>query len=286
MKQISILFMCLFCSMLTMAQTTESITINGASSEGFITNISFSGNDAMVTYENGTQQTIDMAGLSIDFDYVALLDDADDDQTSTMMNTFGGKDVNVELSRPIASGQWNTLCVPFNMSAEQIESVFGAGTSVAVFSNAENDVVNFSTANEITAGIPCILYPANTVNKISLSNIPLKNFLAPGSVKSTDYTFVGTLATTSPAGTIFYFANGNQIKKLTADGSIKAFRAYFASNGQEARLFSVDGIITAINTIKDEIQPDNTPAYNISGQRVSKDYKGIVIKNGKKAIIQ
>ncbi len=278
--------MCLFCSMLTMAQTTESITINGASSEGFITNISFSGNDAMVTYENGTQQTIDMAGLSIDFDYVALLDDADDDQTSTMMNTFGGKEVNVELSRPIASGQWNTLCVPFNMSADQIESVFGAGTSVAVFSNAENDVVNFSTANEITAGIPCILYPANTVNKISLSNIPLKNFLAPGSVKSTDYTFVGTLATTSPAGTIFYFANGNQIKKLTAEGSIKAFRAYFASNGQEARLFSVDGIITAINTIKDEIQPDNTPAYNISGQRVSKDYKGIVIKNGKKAIIQ
>lgn len=278
--------MCLFCSMLTMAQTTESITINGASSEGFITNISFSGNDAMVTYENGTQQTIDMAGLSIDFDYVALLDDADDDQTSTMMNTFGGKEVNVELSRPIASGQWNTLCVPFNMSADQIESVFGAGTSVAVFSNAENDVVNFSTANEITAGIPCILYPANTVNKISLSNIPLKNFLAPGSVKSTDYTFVGTLATTSPAGTIFYFANGNQIKKLTADGSIKAFRAYFASNGQEARLFSVDGIITAINTIKDEIQPDNSPAYNISGQRVSKNYKGIVIKNGKKAIIQ
>lgn len=278
--------MCLFCSMLTMAQTTESITINGASSEGFITNISFSGNDAMVTYENGTQQTIDMTGLSIDFDYVALLDDADDDLTSTMMNTFGGKEVNVELSRPIASGQWNTLCVPFNMSAEQIESVFGAGTSVAVFSNAENDVVNFSTANEITAGIPCILYPANTVNKISLSNIPLKNFLAPGSVKSTDYTFVGTLATTSPAGTIFYFANGNQIKKLTAEGSIKAFRAYFASNGQEARLFSVDGIITAINTIKDEIQPDNTPAYNISGQRVSKDYKGIVIKNGKKAIIQ
>ena len=278
--------MCLFCSMLTMAQTTESITINGASSEGFITNISFSGNDAMVTYENGTPQTIDMAGLSIDFDYVALLDDADDNLTSTMMNTFGGKEVNVELSRPIASGQWNTLCVPFNMSADQIESVFGAGTSVAVFSNAENDVVNFSTANEITAGIPCILYPANTVNKISLSNIPLKNFLAPGSVKSTDYTFVGTLATTSPAGTIFYFANGNQIKKLTADGSIKAFRAYFASNGQEARLFSVDGIITAINTIKDEIQPDNTPAYNISGQRVSKDYKGIVIKNGKKAIIQ
>lgn len=278
--------MCLFCSMLTMAQTTESITINGTSSEGFITHISFSGNDAMVTYENGTQQTIDMAGLNIDFDYVALLDDADDDLTSTMMNTFGGKEVNVELSRPIASGQWNTLCVPFNMSADQIESVFGAGTSVAVFSNAENDVVNFSTANEITAGIPCILYPANTVNKISLSNIPLKNFLAPGSVKSTDYTFVGTLATTSPAGTIFYFANGNQIKKLTAEGSIKAFRAYFASNGQEARLFSIDGVITAINTIKDEIQPDNTPAYNISGQRVNKDYKGIVIKNGKKTIIQ
>lgn len=286
MKRIGLLFAGLLCCGMMSAQTMEAVTVDGAASDGFVTSITFQGNNVELTRESGQTETVDMAGLNIDFDYVALLDDADDDQTSTMMNTFGGKEVNVELSRPIASGQWNTLCVPFNMSAEQIESVFGAGTSVAVFSNAENDVVNFSTANEITAGIPCILYPANTVNKISLSNIPLKNFLAPGSVKSTDYTFVGTLATTSPAGTIFYFANGNQIKELTADGSIKAFRAYIASNGQEARLFSVDGIITAINTIKDEIRPDNTPAYNISGQRVSKDYKGIVIKNGKKAIIQ
>ena len=241
MKQISILFVCLFCSMLTMAQTTESITINGASSEGFITNISFSGNDAMVTYENGTQQTIDIAALNIDFDYTALLSDANETQNQVMLNTFGGKTVRVELTRTIVGGKWNTLCLPFYMTEAQIATVFGAGTQVAKFNGVENEVADFTKVNTIVAGIPYLINPTTTVSTIALDDINLKNLTAGGSMSTTDYSFIGTMATVVPTGDIYYFDQDNKVKKLANGESVKAFRAYLTSNGSDIKAFTIDG---------------------------------------------
>ena len=241
MKQISILFVCLFCSMLTMAQTTESITINGASSEGFITNISFSGNDAMVTYENGTQQTIDIAALSIDFDYTALLSDANETQNQVMLNTFGGKTVRVELTRTIVGGKWNTLCLPFYMTEAQIATVFGTGTQVAKFNGVENEVADFTKVNTIVAGIPYLINPTTTVSTIALDDINLKNLTAGGSMSTTDYSFIGTMATVVPTGDIYYFDQDNKVKKLANGESVKAFRAYLTSNGSDINAFTIDG---------------------------------------------
>ena len=43
---------------------------------------------------------------------------------------------------------------------------------------------------------------------------------------------------------------------------------------------------TGINVVNvDNAANDNAPAYNLSGIRVGKDYKGIVIKNGRKIIV-
>ena len=42
---------------------------------------------------------------------------------------------------------------------------------------------------------------------------------------------------------------------------------------------------TAINTVKTDQRTD-TPAYNLSGQRVSANHKGIIIKNGKKYVVK
>jgi hypothetical protein len=33
-------------------------------------------------------------------------------------------------------------------------------------------------------------------------------------------------------------------------------------------------------------EDSNEPAFNLAGQQVSKNYKGIVVKNGKKAIVK
>ena len=44
----------------------------------------------------------------------------------------------------------------------------------------------------------------------------------------------------------------------------------------------VEDSSTGINGIDADAADDNTPIYNLSGQKVTKSYKGVVIKNGKK----
>lgn len=50
-------------------------------------------------------------------------------------------------------------------------------------------------------------------------------------------------------------------------------------------IYSLNGVTTGIDNITVELELDeNAPVYNLSGQRVSKDTKGILIQNGKKFI--
>lgn len=256
MKQISIFFACLFSSMLTMAQTNESITINGASDEGFITNISFSGSNAQLSYEDGSQKTVDISALSIDFDYTALLSDENDATNQAMLKTFGGKTVKVELSRPMTSGVWNTLCLPFSLTAAQIETIFGNGTKVANFTDAQDNVVNFTTTESIEAGIPCIINPTNSVSTITIEDVELQNLTAGGSVNTTDYALIGTMSTVSPTGNNYYIDSDNTIKKLEDGSNVKPFRAYLSSNGAAINAFTIDGVAVDSDGLLGDVNGD------------------------------
>jgi hypothetical protein len=44
--------------------------------------------------------------------------------------------------------------------------------------------------------------------------------------------------------------------------------------------------VTGIQTVKAQTIDLNAPAYNLAGQKVSNDFKGLVIKNGKKFVIK
>ena len=52
-----------------------------------------------------------------------------------------------------------------------------------------------------------------------------------------------------------------------------------------ATVFTADGAATGINNIT-AAKAQNGVRYNLAGQRVSKDFKGVVIENGKKMIVK
>ena len=63
----------------------------------------------------------------------------------------------------------------------------------------------------------------------------------------------------------------------------------FDPNGatdQDKVKIDVKSASTAINGIDAEDADDNTPIYNLAGQKVTKSYKGVVIKNGKKYLVK
>jgi hypothetical protein len=73
---------------------------------------------------------------------------------------------------------------------------------------------------------------------------------------------------------------------------IRNTRAYItipsASANAKPRLNLVFGgdEATSIDAVEGGNAADNGAIYNLSGQRVGKDYKGIVIKNGKKVMMR
>lgn len=80
--------------------------------------------------------------------------------------------------------------------------------------------------------------------------------------------------------------------KYSGTGDISAFKAYLNADGISAKslAFNFDGNkeeeeVTAINAIANTVD-SNAAMFNLSGQRVNNDYKGVVVKNGKKFIVK
>lgn len=94
-------------------------------------------------------------------------------------------------------------------------------------------------------------------------------------------------------GTIYYgFSNGKRgvgFYWRKADGGAfengahKAYIAYTPSSTAQAKSYLVFDTATGVHlTAFPESQMEDEPTYNLAGQRVGKDYKGIVIIRGKK----
>ena len=94
-------------------------------------------------------------------------------------------------------------------------------------------------------------------------------------------------------GTIYYgFSNGKRgvgFYWRKADGGAfengahKAYIAYTPSSTAQAKSYLVFDTATGVHlTALQESQMEDEPTYNLAGQRVGKDYKGIVITRGKK----
>jgi hypothetical protein len=203
----------------------------------------------------------------------------------------------LNLTRSIAKG-WNTIVLPFSMTAAEITDVLGEGT-LYQFVDADNGSLEFSEATALEAHVP-YLFNANDAKNISAQVIATRTITEPtNSLKTngTDYNFVGTY---TPYGKN---ADGNPIvigndyvlgadaafHQTTVKNAIKAFRAYIQANEAtdvKAMAICIDGEETAIQTINGEQAIKDGVIYNLAGQRVSKAQKGLYIVNGKKVLVK
>ena len=122
--------------------------------------------------------------------------------------------------------------------------------------------------------------PSDYVFKMTEEGVSVKSNDIKGVLEDTS---TETLATTGKQVLEFGMKDGKVgFRQPSTDNTIKANHAYILiDNTQAAKVFSLDmGEVTAISTIKTE----NTSAesYNILGQRVNRNAKGLVICNGKK----
>ena len=196
----------------------------------------------------------------------------------------------VTLNRNITASNWSTIVLPFDLTTSEIESMFGAGTSVAELESGDASTLNFTTTltdSKMKANQPYAIKVANNFTTGNLSGVTINGDTPTQSL--TNWNFIGTYAsTTVPAGS--YYFKSNKLYQAGGSGttSMKPFRAYFTYTGVSSApsiTFSVDGETTGITTLNVERGTLNDNSYyNVAGQRVAQPTKGLYIVNGKKVI--
>ena len=203
------------------------------------------------------------------------------------------KGSNVSYDRVFTKDQPSTVCLPFALTAEELANVGKAYTLSAV----SGSKATFTPAAAIEAYKPYLLIPSadgKLLEKIAAT----KDIADPHEAKTSvsgSYSFVGTLQAKESVNTegmeVYGFsASQGRFVHAGSNASINAFRAYIAVptaalSTAASRSIDIDfGGTTGINEIQNAHSSSAAATYDVAGKRVDKNYKGVVIRNGKKMI--
>lgn len=266
---------------------------------------------------NSYQASVDSIGtyLTERFDYLTkkfgalnsnrqLRYNVSNDNTLDAWRWSDGQTLDVQLKKrgTISADGWNSICLPFALSAQGVKDVFGAGTRVKRFSSVKDNGSSvglyFTQVDGMKSGMPYIILPESDVAE---SGLLFKNVVfsvgEPQTVESPggDYKFIGLLyktkltPTSDADHTIKYIGSGNQLFYLTKTASFNGARAYFkvSADSQAKPLTIIGDEPTGMTGM--EILPDEPgDVYNLNGQKLNQRLEGlphgIYIVNGKKVI--
>lgn len=201
----------------------------------------------------------------------------------------------VSYDRVFTKDQPSTVCLPFALTAEELAKVGKAYTLSAV----SGSKATFTPVQSIEAYKPYLLIPSASGKLLEEILLAAKDIAdVPDEAKTSvpgGYSFVGTLQAKksfkTPNTEVYGFsADGGKFVRVGENASIDAFRAYIAApstahSTAASRSIDIDfGGTTGINEIQNVQSSSAQATYDVAGKRVDKNYKGVVIRNGKKMI--
>lgn len=224
---------------------------------------------------------------------------------------------NVRVNRTIKAGNWNTICLPFAMTADQVKTAFGNGVKLADFIGCEGDgnqntastsiKVKFNTVDAIEANHPYLIKVEEALTSFTADEVTIspdeENAIVQKDKTSRPVaynSFVGTYnpSTIIPIGCLFL--NSNKFYYSNGNSKLKAFRAYFdfgvnwleeAPYAESKIEIFVDDDATSIDGIG--YQRITEGVYDLSGRKIqlkdgdlNKLQKGVYIIDGKKVTIK
>lgn len=200
----------------------------------------------------------------------------------------------VSYDRDFTMNQPCTVCLPFALTADELANVGKAYTLSAV----NGSKATFNPVQKIEAYKPYLLIPSASGKLLEEITAAKDIANAPDEAKTSvsgSYSFVGTLqakkSVKTPNTEVYGFsADGGKFVRVGENASIDAFRAYIAVptmalSTAASRSIDIDfGGTTGINEIQNAHSSSAAATYDVAGKRVGKNYKGVVIRNGKKMI--
>lgn len=227
--------------------------------------------------------------------------DETSDNISTVISDNADKTVNVTLKRTISKDYLNPVCLPFDLSADKIAEVFGAGSVVSDYTSVEGTVMNFTPVNTMTANHPYIVQATESFDTKNIAGVTLKTYEnKENSVEfeNTNHTFLGTFIG-SPSIVVFskdvemklFLGKDGNLYHPTSGSKMKGMRAYFDVTdltSSEAKV-NIGGSLSSIGKLMNG-EAITGKVYNLNGQYVGNTLdglaKGLYIMNGKKYVVK
>lgn len=228
------------------------------------------------------------------------------------------------LNRTFKPNTWNTICLPFSVSKEQVERVFGKGTTFIGYNgyNAATQTLNlvYHAYDYLLPGQPYFILPTGegvesyTTNigdaegKITFHNVTVTSNVAvkDNDNKNDDFQFVGLFnGVTMNTYDHYMDGNGSIVYSSTNAYLLKGYRAYLKNNTRaQAKAIAYSNFdddmdmdtITGIEILLEQLEEEGFSVvptggvYNLSGMKVANDASnlrpGLYIINGKKIYIK
>ncbi len=236
---------------------------------------------------------LEYLGSSVEF--------SEEDETTAPVVAFYNV---VKVKRAMRQDVWNTFCVPFPMTSEQLSA--NGIKEVRVLDEAtvgtDHATLKFTQVDAIEPGKPYIVKVSVPVSEIKVSGVALQSSM--NDIYSNGVTMKGNYAKgVVPDGAFFINNNAfyladteNSVQKVT----LKGFRAYIESSvtGELNRMqIDIDGVVTSVEDVLGGAVPDGyrtVDVYSLSGVKVKSGVKqcealdglkkGIYVVEGKKVI--
>lgn len=248
--------------------------------------VKFSNDDSGIEIKTAT---IKLVATALPLNETTTAEDA-----KTLLGANLNKTVNVTINRTLVANKWNTLCLPFDVTAEQIKNILKAEGMVREYADddATAQTITFKKVEgNMKAGEPYLIKPTEDITSLAFEGVTIT--ATEGNLQGKAYGICGTLgkyAMKTDGTELFLNAAGKFVAPAAATNTMKGFRAYFmvpSGTSAAAININIDGETTGINSIETEAAV-NGKVYNLNGQYVGNSLnglkKGIYVVNGKKVI--
>ncbi len=197
--------------------------------------------------------------------------------------------------RSFVNGRMGTVCLPFDLTAEQIAEGFGANAEVYQYTSVSGTTMNFTKVSTIEAGKPYLVKTSEDKEDLLFSNIDMtEDAHTQSSDVSTSYAFTGIFSPylmATDQSELFLATDGKLKYPSSAEGAnrLLGYRCYFSINGttDQPLKISLNGHVTGIDaTTLDNDVPSRI--YNLNGQCVGNSLEGLpkgVYMVGQKKVI-
>lgn len=215
------------------------------------------------------------------------------------LTKYDGQQKDISMLRYMFNG-WNTFCVPFDMTEEQIDAVFGSDCKVETLVGAEGDANDVTVyfddvkSKGIEANKPYLVYFSGESKylRVNMTGVIVKAKTAEAvSFKTADGTDVMLAGIYSRSEGLNHYGipakdNGevNFVAITSEHNGIYPTRCSLCVSGSNfAKVRAMHGTPSGIDNVNMTNASEGT-IYNIKGVKTNANEKGILIINGKKHI--